>query len=553
MGTSEVRDTGLNDRASRRRQRAIEAEGAVVRSEVVPDDPGVLARYGLGFITLLLIALPLLFGGVHATVYGPVEIGIFTLLTCLVVGARSAVMAPFGSDTVYRATFVATALLLSYLFARGLADLFISTAPHPVLGSGVQLAAIRDVTAWLREVLVVVAAVVVVRTILALHPRAFRRITNVVVGVGVLTAMIGLAHWFYDNGRLFWLFEPDNVFVSQRARWPFVNSNHLACFLLPAFFLLIGRCGDESAALRNAMISQRTGRPKSIADLSGDERFQRKIVRLTLTMVLVMAVLLCIIATLSRGVWFGALVGGLTFLVLDRVSRPGEKRSVARAVEASGAEPRSQHHHSRRRRRSARIPFAPSTEALRRIRVLVVALFCLAVYIFLRDRGAELVESRIEYGLLHSKDDMRFQLLADTWPLIVSHPWFGLGLDRWASAYATVMSPLLAGIEPVYLHNEPAQLLAETGIIGLLLAVGCLGVLFFKGCRRLTISRDRFTHISLLAAFIATMVVTVFDFHLRMPAIVFQLAVVIALIIDLGDGTPRKGVATESLGVERSS
>jgi O-antigen ligase len=180
-----------------------------------------------------------------------------------------------------------------------------------------------------------------------------------------------------------------------------------------------------------------------------------------------------------------------------------------------------------------------SPQVWARLKFFTVAILCLGVYLFLRDRGAELIESRIEYGLLHSKEDMRFQLLADTWPLIVAHPWFGLGVGSWASAYAEVMSPLLAGITPVYLHNDPAQLLAETGLFGFVIVLGGLGALVIKGARAIFASPHRLTLIALVAALTTTFISTAFDFHLRIPAIVIQLGVIIGLLIDFTDRAAR--------------
>ncbi len=549
-----MRDSDWNDRAARRRQRAIDTEASVVRHDLVLDEPGRLAQYGLGFVVALLVGLPILFGGVHATVYGPVEVGIFALLVVLAWRATPALSALFRQGTTSRAFARAAVIFCGYIVLRAIAEIVFSSTVHPVLGAGAQLAAMREIAAWIRELLVFFAAYLAVRSLLVLHPRALDRLTDAVIVAGVVTATIGLSHWFYDNGRLFWLFEPENVFISQRARWPFVNSNHLACFLIPALFLLIGRCFTESAGLRSATISQRTGRMKSIADLSSDERFQKKIVRLTVTAILGLTVLLCIIATLSRGVWLATIVGLLSFVALDRLSRPSE--TTPQPIGVPAAEPRSGHRSSRRRRRTARStrpPFTPSAASLRTFRLLALVLVCGAIYLFLRDRGAELVESRIEYGLLHSKEDMRFQLLTDTWPLIATHPWFGLGIDGWATAHAAVMSPLLAGINPVYLHNDPAQLLAEVGIVGLLLAVWCLGVVLVGGTRSLRNSPNRITQVALLSAILAIAVATLFDFHLRIPAIVLQLAVVISLIIDLTDLRAKKEASVESHSFQQPS
>jgi O-antigen ligase len=156
-------------------------------------------------------------------------------------------------------------------------------------------------------------------------------------------------------------------------------------------------------------------------------------------------------------------------------------------------------------------------------------------YSSIGDRGADLIERRVEYGLLHSKEDMRLQLMSDTKPILHEHLIFGVGLGGWANEYARHMSPLLSGIDPVYLHNEPAQLLVELGIVGLApLLAGIVTVAWFVASS-LTTSRDRLIRLALLTGILATLLATLFDFHLRIPAIVLQLAVLTGLISFLTD------------------
>ncbi|MFM1847502.1 MAG: hypothetical protein RL417_976 [Pseudomonadota bacterium] len=536
MDTSEATESGWQGRASRRRSTAFETEAALVEEQPIDGVGGRLGRWGSHLLVLSLIALPLMFGGVHPTVYAPLEVTVF-LLTAALASVYSHEVAPyFSAGTLSRVIFLLGIVFLAYAVVRLGVDIALSSNHHPILGADTGYAAFLGGAAWIREFFFFLCILVSTRTLLVLQPTLSNRLIQAIIVSGCITAFVGLAHWFYDNGRLFWLFEPDNVFISQRARWPFVNSNHLGCFLVPSLFLLIARCVNTSTGLRSMTVSQRTGRAKSFSDLMADERFQKRLLRLTIDGALLLVILLCIIATLSRGVWLGTIIGIGVFLALDILSRPKSTAAPAPELKLADPESRSGRRRSRRHRdRSAVRTLALSPTAWRRLQGCFVAALCVGVYFFLQGRGAELVESRIEYGLLHSKEDMRFQLLADTWPMIAAHPWFGVGVGGWASAHAEIMSPLLAGIVPVYLHNDPIQLLAELGIVGLALAVIGWGVLWIRSTKATFRSESRLTLIAGVAILTATTTATLFDFHLRMPAIVLQLGVLGALIIDLTD------------------
>ncbi len=532
----------LNDwtaQAVRRKNHAIEIEGTTVLDRSLGPIQARTLRWVGAFIGLLIFALPLMFGGVHSAVYAPAEIGVFLGATVLVWMFGAELYDAALARSAFKLFLVTAGIFLSYAVARIALGLWTESAVHPVLGGETSYATIVGGISWLREVLFFVGAVVCARALILLKPEYSPRLESCIVTAGAITAFVGLAHWFYDNGKLFWFFEPENVFISQRARWPFVNSNHLACFLIPSLFLLAARCFTAASGLRALTVSQRTGKTKSFSDLMADQRVQRRIVSLTVDGALLLAVLLCIIATLSRGVWLSTVVGIVTFIVFDRLSRPKLPPAETAAVHVAPG-PKTGRRRSRRHRSNTPVSaFTMSPQVWARLKFFTVAILCLGVYLFLRDRGAELIESRIEYGLLHSKEDMRFQLLADTWPLIVAHPWFGLGVGSWASAYAEVMSPLLAGITPVYLHNDPAQLLAETGLFGFVIVLGGLGALVIKGARAIFASPHRLTLIALVAALTTTFISTAFDFHLRIPAIVIQLGVIIGLLIDFTDRAAR--------------
>jgi hypothetical protein len=502
--------------------------------ETMPVVSAGLARFIRRALALALIATPLAFGGVHAAVYAPLEIALFVAATAVIVGAlRSSAEIPRCRGRTARVLLATATCVLALALGRT-AWTWLHDSAHPVFGTAVSGAALAPALRGIREFVFFGAVVFLVRVALIGRPFAVGALINLILVSGIGCAFIGLAHWFYDTGRLFWFFEPENIFISDRARWPFVNSNHLAAFLLPTFFLLLARLGEGVYNLRDVVVSGRTGRPRKLADIVSSVRAHRVFISLGGWGICLIATTMCILATLSRGAWISTAGGIIFFLLAEGRTR----RTVARPEEIPQVVPHASSRRSKRRRRSGqRSPLAPLSSFRVRRLGLAAALIALVVgaYSSIGDRGADLIERRVEYGLLHSKEDMRLQLMSDTKPILHEHLIFGVGLGGWANEYARHMSPLLSGIDPVYLHNEPAQLLVELGIVGLApLLAGIVTVAWFVASS-LTTSRDRLIRLALLTGILATLLATLFDFHLRIPAIVLQLAVLTGLISFLTD------------------
>lgn len=520
-------------------------------SEASPLLPRRLTATIWGSGAAMLVLVPLAFGGVHAQIYAPLQALVFVLagFALISLSRSGAPLLPRGAAT--RALLAAGAFLLIAAAVRTGVSSF-TAPPHPLFdlpGGGISNGgALRG----LREILFFAAVVFLVRTGLVGRPFALTRVVNVLCGAGIACAFVGLAHWFYDNGRLFWFFEPENIFISDRARWPFVNSNHLAAFLLPTFFLLLARVVESTAELSNALASGRADLSRRVSDLFRSARAQRLVIGAMFSAACLLAVGLTIVATLSRGVWTSAVFGVVLFIVLEGSTRPQAALPGGRASSSglSSRPPsgrRRRRDHPQRWHQSALI----SPRARRWLTIGGIALLAFAGYAFIGDRGAELIESRIEYGLLYSKEDMRLQLLHDTWPIVSAHLVFGIGLGGWANEYARHMSPLLSGVDPVYLHNEPVQLLAELGLVGVLPVLLAVALVTLHTWRSLRTSSYRLILAALLTSTLTTLVATAFDFHLRIPATVLQLAVLCGLILFIADTAPPRAGKRESRGVDR--
>ncbi|MCB0320303.1 MAG: O-antigen ligase family protein, partial [Bdellovibrionales bacterium] len=147
--------------------------------------------------------------------------------------------------------------------------------------------------------------------------------------------------------------------------------------------------------------------------------------------------------------------------------------------------------------------------------------------------GKEIVLNRLAYGLLYTHDDMRWQLYADSIPLL---SWLGLGTEGWRDAFPAVMSPGLAGIRPDYLHSEALQFMIEYGYIGAF--VLCLPLTYLLLTVIRTPASTRSTALmkaALLAIFAGWTLALCFDFQLRTPANLVLVGVVIGIALAYRD------------------
>lgn len=506
-------------------------DGDCLREPLMPRLLGFALRRVLPCIFLIL---PVCFGGVHQSVYLPVYTLLSALAATLILVGRPALTLAFPSHTLSRSTFVLLSCFLGYCVAQGIL-LELMHIEHPVLGT---TGALLRPGAFLEGILAIVfflGSFLLVRTALSAFHRFSERLRWTLLASGAIVALIALSHWFYDNGKLFWVFEPDYLHISERARWPFVNPNHLAHFLLPIAFLFVGQIGNQFAQLRRPRPEPGRANNRSFANLIQSSRLQRGMIRLAFEFCFLIAILLAIFASLSRGSWFGLALGFLCYFALTKMT--ADKVSLDSPGLAQPVE-------SKRRRRSGRRVSKPrenqlSMESVSKVLSGVArpALLILAIVLFvlfLGERGRDLISERIDYGLMSSKDDIRWQMYADSMPLFWSHPIFGTGLGSWAALYPQRMTPLLAGLEPVYLHSDPLQVLIETGSIGAVILIALFIKLTSDVLRALRQSsksqgQERRALTALLSGSVALIAAAFVDFPFRMPAISLLVAGVLAL------------------------
>jgi O-antigen ligase len=145
----------------------------------------------------------------------------------------------------------------------------------------------------------------------------------------------------------------------------------------------------------------------------------------------------------------------------------------------------------------------------------------LLAYFFLFGRGQELFLDRLQYGLLHSHADLRWQLYSDTLGMLQQHWLLGVGLGGWAYWYPRFADPRMSGIDPVYLHSDPYQIMVESGLLGTAILLITAGLVARTVIRAVRSSHGM--HVSILigatSGVAALLVASLVDFPFRIPAI----------------------------------
>ena len=505
--------------------------------------PRWLSHLTMIVLSVLLVAMPLWFGAVHEPAYLSARFLILALLFLALCCAPAAPFAIFRSRTFSFSALVGFSLVFLYATLQFLDLTFFTSFTHPILGTVRRHPA--PLAGWnaLAELSFFLASFVVVRLWLARAEHHAKRLCNVILAVGLLVSITALSHWFADNGKLFWTFGPESQFISTRARWPFVNANSLAQFLLPFFFLLLAKVVDHISGLRRHSAPDGLARKRTLHLVLSNKRLQYHVVWLSFTAAIMLAVLLCIVGSGSRAAWFALACGLLLFITLLNLMHRHQTRSAQTHAEQAapyqeisstvdlgphGATPARKH----RRRTLHREPINWWQIASRLSTPALVAASLLLFYLYLQGRGMDLFLDRLDYGLMYSKDDMRWQLYSDSLAMTHDTPWFGVGLGAWSAVYPRYMNAALSGVNPVYLHSDPLQYLVETGIAGSLLLLGTLGVLFTKALRYCFSNNDKspVLVLGLALGLLSLAISSFFDFPFRIPATVFFVAIYLALL-----------------------
>ena len=270
------------------------------------------------FLAASILILPILFGAVHERIYLPYTL-ILSLFTGWVILKEHRLVSSLLGGSLGRASQVVALSLLATIF-YALVQYFLlgwAKVEHPILGTAsLRPDTTQFVHSW-RDLICFFAVFLLTRIYLSAHQvKRQRFLTRALMLTGAIVSMIALTHWFYDTGRLFWIFEPESVKVSDRARWPFVNPNHLADFLLPIVFLILAGVVNLFLNIFAHEMARGRRRNRTFIALISSEDFHLKVLKPLLLCVPLLAVTLAILGSQSRGAWFGAVFSLLVFSLL---------------------------------------------------------------------------------------------------------------------------------------------------------------------------------------------------------------------------------------------
>lgn len=319
----------------------------------------------------------------------------------------------------------------------------------------------------------------------------FLRILSI---TGISVAAVALLHWQTDNGKLFWVFAPENVYMSSRARWPFVNPNHLGHFLITAIMITLT---DLYLSYLNLSDSYRKKRKRlSVFQFLTSQSAWYRVKPILILYPGLLLQLAVLFLTFSRSAGIGYLLAFFCALVIPLLFR------------------------------------APFPRGFLSLMILPHLLLLFPVVVSGKVRGLFL--DRFLSATSTLQGDLRSDLWEQALPLISSSNWQGLGPGGWRLWYLQQPVPLSNQFDIKFLHSDPYQYVVEYGHIGGVLMI--LFVMFFawyviSSLKRQ--SRSAPPEIYLLSGLLGIGVASFFDFPFRVPGIQWWIAVIQGMLFCL--------------------
>ncbi len=308
-------------------------------------------------------------------------------------------------------------------------------------------------------------------------------VMTVFLAVGLGIATLGLVQQATWNGRILWFFVPldwgaPQLGIVPRASGPFVDPDHFAGFLAMIFPLAI-----SGTFLGSPLVSSRWSNAYRIA--CGVTSF-----------VLMAAILM----SQSRAGWMGLALGVILVMFLTSGREEGRERT------------------------------------LRARRIALVGASCMLVLAmsFIGPTGREQVSARVQYSL---EVDKALPDRASGWAqglkIVEDFPTVGMGLRTWPELFTRYRARPWSELYLSEAHNDYLQLVAETGIVGLVLAAWFMlraGSFIYRRFAKLP-AKIVPVQAALVAALAIMCVVEFFDFDLQIPAIAFFFAMLLGLAV----------------------
>ena len=123
--------------------------------------------------------------------------------------------------------------------------------------------------------------------------------------------------------------------------------------------------------------------------------------------------------------------------------------------------------------------------------------------------------------------ELRVSIYDDTWRIFLDHPWVGTGLGTLVAVYPRYAS-FYNGLTVEHAHNDYLELLADTGVLGGLIALSFIGLLLWRSLANLQFAGSSLARAIIagsLAACSGLLLHSLVDFNLHIPsnALIFLL------------------------------
>jgi O-antigen ligase/tetratricopeptide (TPR) repeat protein len=317
--------------------------------------------------------------------------------------------------------------------------------------------------------------------------RLSRTIVMAALWSGLIVAVVGVIEFFVWNGKILWLFVPYDWGSPQpgmplRASGSFVNPDHFGDYLALVLPLAVGG-----------------------ALFPFDGFSKQRAIRVFCGVTAFLA-LCAMLLSLSRASWMGAALALAILIALSsRMPRAARPRVLSLGY---GTLPR-------------------------RACVLVFAAIALCL-IFVGPQGRDQIDLRMQETV--QSDSWiagRFELDAETLAMVRDYPLLGVGLGCWPELFPHYRQPPWTNALYREAHNDYAELLAATGIVGFALVAWFFAVIAVRlkhsiAARSVPIS-------PILAMLCASLAVTAFheffDFSLHTPANALVFTILLALLV----------------------
>lgn len=466
-------------------------------------------------ITLFILGgvLALSFGGVVPVVSTSVNVILFLLCAILCFARWSTVVSVFEKSPLLLRFF---AWLAAFLGIASVNIFWLSAiqSPHPVLGIVSKIGNMRGAIQNL-EAFAIFGVITLLSAIsYSVRPRMFLLLLE---GLFIFVALVGLTHWLNDTGKLFWTFQAESTYGSERLRWPFVNPNHMGCFLLGGFWLTTGLLLNS---IRKAKVSQASRRGSAtLMQRIANGRLRKEELLVFARGIGLSLITLAMLGTLSRGAWLAGVVSAVLLFIAFKLGFIDLKV-------ISEDEKFSKHFNKFKSKNPFVVVFRRFLPIL-----MVGAPLIIVILMVLSQKGGDLLQDRVSYAVSGSGEDLRWRLYSDSLPLLLAHPLLGVGLGQWETSFQAFMSSTVANSgRPYYLHSDVFQLLIEAGLIGLLPLLLFVVTLIKPLYLRVTTSKSALTLALCLSAISISMAAS-FDFPSRIPVIPFTWACLLGILL----------------------